>query len=124
MRQCQDCIHKAVCKIEIRPSEFMSFKCSYFKDQNVFFELPKTLKKGSKLYYFFDDLLSGRAQICRLPDIVTAIMREGFYASPRTNSDGTFNPDSDQFYYWDSIGTEYFLTREEAEQALKEWKGE
>ena len=79
-----------------------------------------SVKKGTKLYYHCYDRVENGRHLCEVPDIVTAVMNEGFFVSPRTNSDGTFKPDEDQFYKWSAIGKEYFLTMKDAEQSMKE----
>jgi hypothetical protein len=118
MSTCKDCIHyKGFCDRKTIPTTSI---CRFFKDRSKFIELPNALKKGDKLYYICEDTIEGKDAVGELPDIVTAVMAEGFFTSPRTNSDGTFYPNRDQFYYWGAIGDEYFLTKEEAKQALKE----
>ena len=83
-------------------------------------KFPFSLKKGSKLYYHCYDRVENRRHLCEIPDVVTAVMSEGFFVSPKTNSDGVFKPDEDQFYYWSAIGEEYFLTIQDAEKSMKE----
>lgn len=135
MAICKNCVHFEVCKMHyqqkceltyesekevrraMRKAEKGSSTCEHFKDSSKFIELPMNVKRGDKLWYFSEDRFEDK-HVCELPDTVTAVMKEGFFVSTRINKD-LFDITTNEFYEWSAIGTEYFLTKEEAEHALK-----
>ena len=102
--KCKDCIHfdrcKGLYKFD-RLQKAVSKGCSYFKDRSRFVELP--IKPGEKIYYFDT---AGR--------IYKSTVNRLVYAATG------FLIDSDVMFNSNLIGARFFLTREEAEQALKE----
>ena len=125
---CKDCIHYELCQFFDGKYESPS-DCDFFKDRSRFVELP--CKVGDTVWFILTDLddidlkdytvTAGRCAINN-GDIVTEIGTSGFwyqaiYDDGRTK---TFNPSNDDFCEWDELGKTVFLTREEAEQALKE----
>ena len=106
--ECKNCIHSDVC---IYPCGLKDFK-----DRSRFVELPYSLSEGDKLKYIFTDE-NNEIRIGDDWEVVTKICKDGFFVTGRINSDGTYQA-GDCFYPWSAIGTEYFLTKEEAEQAL------
>lgn len=113
MARCDKCIHCDVCFTVLDAAE-----CKNFKDRSRFVELPFPISGGTKLRYIFKDE-TGELIIGEDYEVVTRVCKDGFYVSGRFDSDGTYRQ-GDDFYPWGAIGTEYFFTLEEAEQALKE----
>ncbi len=107
---CKDCIHYEACKnlYETHGDGLSgdSYVCDYFKDRSRFVELP--CKVGDKIYFVFD-YRNGETEIKEVIVTYYKIQPDGFKVSTNwgyfTNSD---------------LGVDVFLTREEAEQALKE----
>lgn len=125
MAMCKDCVHVDVCReyvmglaaarcVELNEAEIeqvlVSDDCEHFKDRSRFVELP--CKVGDKVYVIED--IAGEAKI--IQDVVETI-GIGYYADginiyqfDGIKTDG----------YFEDFGKTVFLTREEAEQALKE----
>lgn len=120
MASCNDCLHVKICqKTRIMdPTHNYAIECNDFKDRSRFVELPYSLSEGDKLKYIFTDE-NNEIRIGDDWEVVTKICKDGFFVTGRLNSDGTYQA-GDCFYPWSAIGTEYFLTKEAAEQALKE----
>ena len=104
MASCKECIHfdrcKGLYKFD-RLQKAVSKGCSYFTDRSRFVELP--IKPGEKIYYFDT---AGR--------IYKSTVNRLVYAATG------FLIDSDVMFNSNLIGARFFLTREAAEQALKE----
>lgn len=120
MASCKDCIHSECCFMQYGKTNALKWQselgCKNFKDRSRFVELPYSLSEGDKLKYIFTDE-NNEIRIGDDWEVVTKICKDGFFVTGRLNSDGTYQA-GDCFYPWSAIGTEYFLTREEAEQAL------
>ena len=117
MASCKECIHfdrcKGLYKFD-RLQKAVSKGCSYFKDRSRFVELP--CRVGDKVYFnnvhlryarviaIYIDASGGMFDLDITTNIATATGYEHFI-----NKDYTF----------EDIGRRLFLTREEAEQALK-----
>ena len=111
---CKNCIKEDVCKIAEdfykKPVYRMYIEdCDYFKDSNKFVELP--CKVGDKVYYFFSDSNYKKYEVCKIVGFQIDKYRKAFKIE----------------LCWDKclvdtefLGEKIFLTREEAEQALKE----
>ena len=114
MATCKDCLHVEVCKFKdlpaplsdsyIRESECIEKRCGNFKDRSRFVELP--CKVGDIVYCL---TLPEKRMVTRI--IVT---RYGL----RITVNDMFSFDMSQ------IGKTIFLTKEQAEQALKERENE
>jgi len=106
MASCKDCMHEEVCNyFDVDLNEEGAEKCVCFKDRNRFVELP--CKVGDTVYY-----ITGLSREYIKPAIVNEIV---------INSKGI----SELFVSNDTVKFEnsfdiFYLTREEAEQALKE----
>ena len=106
---CKDCLHAEVCgtfaiaseTFEISSPERTASSCNDFKDRSRFVELP--CRDGDTVYYF------------NHAGIIFSQRVLGFIV----NSVGIL-VDSDVMFDSNLIGNKFFLTREEAEQALKE----
>ena len=117
MASCKECIHfdrcKGLYKFD-RLQKAVSKGCSYFKDRSRFVELP--CRVGDKVYFnnvhlryarviaIYIDASGGMFDLDITTNIATATGYEHFI-----NKDYTF----------EDIGRRLFLTREEAEAALK-----
>ena len=106
MASCNDCIHFESCKnLYETHGEGLSgdsYVCDFFKDRSRFAELPRV---GDKVYELccinqFGDYKIGESEI------------RGFIV----DTDGTA-------FDYELLGERFFLTHEEAEQALKERGG-
>ena len=116
---CNDCIHCEACISQVPrifwDSETFYDGCKYFKDKSRFIELP--CKVGDTVYSYDEDLyalLDYRINQITLSD-----------GAPTLYSGLCFNEDellSDIDFVELDIGKTVFLTREEAEKALKECK--
>ena len=114
MATCADCVHVDVCedltRYKLSPKraeELLSLlrekgkTCEHFKDRSRFAELP--VKPGEKVFYFDT---AGRIYESTVTQLVYGAT--GFLI------------DSDVMFNSNLIGERFFLTREAAEQALKE----
>ena len=110
---CKNCIKEDVCKIAEdfykKPVYGMYIEdCDYFKDSNKFVELP--CKVGDKVYYFSDSNYK-KYEVCKIVGFHIDKYRTAFkieLCGYKCIVDTEF------------LGEKIFLTREEAEQALKE----
>lgn len=108
---CKDCIHYEACHDmyyeehatrHFDPEKPNAEKeCGYFKDRSRFVEPP--VKPGEKIYYFDTAGHIYKSTVNRLVYAATG-----------------FLIDSDVMFNSNLIGARFFLTREEAEAALKE----
>ena len=108
---CKDCIHYEACHDmyyeehatrHFDPEKHNAEKeCGYFKDRSQFVELP--IKPSEKVFYFDTE---GRIYETTVTQLVYGA--SGFLI------------DSDVMFNSNLIGKRFFLTREAAEQALKE----
>ena len=107
MASCHDCVHVEVCgtfsilseDFEIASPERIASDCNCFKDRARFAELPRVGDKGYELCRInqFGDYKIGESEI------------RGFIV----DTDGTA-------FDYELLGKRFFLSLEEAEQALKE----
>lgn len=120
---CKNCIKADVCEIakefENNPVEGMFIGgCDYFKDRSKFIELP--CKVGDKVYFVYKDEIDENAIngfVISEPVKITEVGTRGFWTSEVSDEE---SDDMDDFTPWAWIGEEVFLTREEAERALRE----
>ena len=116
MPKCKDCVHVEVCKecvvglaavidVDLSMDELEAVlqcdDCENFKDRSRFVELP--IKPGEKIFYF--DTVG---------HIYESTVTQLVYGA------SGFLIDSDVMFNSNLIGERFFLTREAAEQALKE----
>ena len=116
MATCTDCVHFEVCISYLREAykrahlaspDLNSLRslrcddCEHFKDRSRFVELP--VKPGEKVYYFDTAGRIYKSTVTRLVYGTTKLLI-----------------DSDVMFDSNLIGERFFLTREEAEQTLKE----
>ena len=110
MGKCKDCVYVNVCELKrkhtctgtrIYDHENIEKLCLNFKDRSRFVELP--VKPGEKVFYFDT---AGRIYESTVTQLVYGAT--GFLI------------DSDVMFNSNLIGERFFLTREAAEQALKE----
>ena len=114
MASCKECIHCAVCDFDDDEIEY-TVLCSFFKDRSRFVELP--CKVGDTVYFnnvhlryakviaIYIDASGGMFDLDISTNIETVAGYEHFI-----NKDYTF----------EDIGKRLFLTKESADQALKE----
>lgn len=128
---CKDCVHFEACKniYEIHGDGLSeeSYGCEHFKDRSRFVELPQSVHLCDAVHFVLKGLdeidlqeyafTVGKNAVSDTVQFITEIGTYGFWVgeSPRE-----FAPDYDDFYYWYELGKTVFLSREEAEQALKE----
>lgn len=143
MASCKDCVHVEVCRFKdlpaplsdsyIRESECIEKRCGNFKDRSRFcgVALPYKIKPRDKVWYILEELSevdlkeyaikSGECAVGNEPDTVIEVGTLGFWVNQlSTRNKNYFVPDDCDFISWDEIGKSYFLSKEEAEQALKE----
>ena len=113
---CKNCIKEDVCKIAEdfykQPVYGMCIEdCDYFKDRNRFVELP--CKVGDTIYEITERKRNGKWNKVIVERVVNGIEigRGGFMTIRSGTTITAFLPD---------LGETVFLTREEAEQALRE----
>ena len=105
---CKECIHNDICDLQKIIIENRD-SCKHFKDSNKFVELP--CKVGDKVYYFFSDSNYKKYEVCKIVGFHIDKYRTAFkieLCGYKCLVDTEF------------LGEKIFLTREEAEQALKE----
>ena len=103
---CKECMHYDICLIRDELSDGESevvsvLECERFKDRSRFVELP--IKPGEKIFYYDT---AGHIYESTVTQLVYGA--SGFLI------------DSDVMFNSNLIGKRFFLTREAAEQALKE----
>lgn len=109
MATCKECLHVEVCKFKdlpaplsdsyIRESECIEKRCGNFKDRSRFVELPKV---GETVY--------GLVKINTFGD----------YRLQELKATGRIVDTNGVAFEVDLIGKRFFLTKEQAKQALKE----
>lgn len=143
MPKCRDCLHWEVCFEYLRA--FWGYKarfrspivnasadrCIFYKGRSRFVELPCLIKPRDKVWYILEGLSevdlkeyaikSGECAVGNEPDTVIEVGTLGFWVNQlsKRNENCPF-PDYCDFISWDEIGKSYFLSKEEAEQSLKE----
>lgn len=110
MASCKDCLHEKVCDYYAGDlNEEGAEKCVCFKDRNRFVELP--CKVGDKVYYFFSDSNYKKYEVCEIV---------GFHIDKYRTAFQIELCGYKCFVDTEFLGEKIFLTREEAEKALKE----
>ena len=149
MATCAECVHVEVCRFYINSlleagAEHMSEDlqqelaeclngdvCEQFLARDRMAALPYPVKPGDELWYILDGLgeidlkdyqtTGGDCAVGDEPDIVFDVSTRGFWISGLGKRDAEAVSFEDCFLVsWDEIGKFYFLSREEAEEALKE----
>lgn len=129
MTSCNDCLHVKICQKTriIYPTHNYAIECNDFKDRYRFVELPQSVHLCDAVHFVLKDLdeidlqeytfTVGKNAVSDTVQFITEIGTYGFWVgeSPRE-----FAPDYDDFYYWYELGETVFLSREKAEQFLKE----
>ena len=148
-KECTDCVHYELClhqekfliehnrKDLIRRYGFGLSEpeiCCNFRDRSRFVELPYPLKPRDKVWYILEglgeidlknyDIKSGDCAVGNVPDTVIEVGTWGFWVNQLSERNEDYLvPDDCDFISWGEIGKTYFLTKEAAEQALKEREG-
>jgi len=111
----------------MRESNNVEHECLSFKCRSRFVELPQSVHLCDAVHFVLKGLdeidlqdytfTVGKNAVSDTVQFITEIGTYGFWVgeSPRE-----FAPDYDDFYYWYELGETVFLSREAAEQALKE----
>ena len=101
--ECKSCLYYEICNVIglVGTESTENIKCVRYKDRSRFVELP--IKPGEKVFYFDTE---GRIYETTVTQLVYGA--SGFLI------------DSDVMFNSNLIGKRFFLTREAAEQALKE----
>lgn len=143
MATCADCVHVEVCcekylhvvvGMNITPRfkyERIEQECEYFKDRARFVELLYPIKPHDKVWYILEglseidlkdyEITKGDCAVGNNPDTVIEVGTFGFWVNQLSERNEDYLvPDDCDFISWDEIGKSYFLTKEAAEQALKE----
>ncbi len=126
-KKCGDCIHYGVCEPYTSPNEsFPEVKggCPAFKDKSRYIELPCAV--GDTLWVVWS--LTKSSQKGVYPVVAYALRYDNKKNNMRVCVEGKFKIDGYGGYYhhyyrgtfsWDNVGKTVFLTKEDAEQALK-----
>ena len=114
MPTCNDCIHLSVCE-KYRGIDFLKERCFYFKDRSKFVELQ--CKPGDVVYHYCEEL----HEILEYTIYCVNVFRENAI----TYRADAYDEENDEAlseigFEAEDIGRDVFLTRKEAEQALKE----
>ena len=114
MSTCKDCLHSEIC-----PWDCDSVVCERFKDKSKFVELP--CKVGDTVYFFCDTFGVVLPYFVETLNISYYEKNLNYYSYEAncTNVEENELLDSIDFDIED-IGESVFLTKEEAEKALKE----
>lgn len=108
MATCKECLHFEVCQFHIDEETKMTVnECMHFKDKSKFVEVP--CKVGDTVYFLCRNLETYEWYICE-KEIYSINVYDNsifFYISPIC------------FFVEMEIGVRLFLTKEEAEKALK-----
>lgn len=113
MASCKDCLHYEVCQFHIDEETKLTVnECEHFKDRNRFVELP--CRVGSIVYII---PTTGN----RLKEVTKAKCISFLIGGVSNTSNLLFCGTSKSYFAgFDRFGKTVFLTREEAEKALKE----
>lgn len=117
MAKCENCYHKDVC-IGRPDVEEYGCKCEDYKDKSLMIELP--CKVGDTVYAFCEML--GVILEYKVVGIGITEIAMQYEAYAYTKEEDILIDNID--YETDDIGKTIFLTREEAEKALKEYENE
>lgn len=105
---CKDCMHYDVCdKQKITNHTISKSVCKHFKDKSLFIELPMTLGQICYAPYNYKN----EVEECRVSSLTQKA--DGSWKIRLTHNHSVFEIRADE------IGKTVFLTREEAERALK-----
>lgn len=121
MASCKDCIHEKVCNyFDGDLNEEGAEKCVYFKDLSRFVELP--CKVGNTLYMFNRNKSNIQEMMLDKPEIRCHCVKDDEFSCCMPICNDKENGICAYRFHFDfsEIGKTIFLTREEAEQALKE----
>lgn len=142
MASCKNCLYVEVCReyvmgiaaargVELNVAEIEQVlvcdDCENFKDRSRFVELPQSVHLCDAVHFVLKGLdendlqeytfTVGKNAVSDTVQFITEIGTYGFWVgdSPRELA-----PGYDDFYHWYELGETVFLSREAAEQALKE----
>lgn len=121
MANCKDCMHNEACSVFAGDlGEDGAEKCVCFKDRNRFVELP--CKVGNTLYMLNRNKSNIQEMTLDKPDIRCHCIKDDEFACCMPICNDKENGICAYRFHLDfsEIGKTVFLTREEAEKALKE----
>jgi hypothetical protein len=137
MMTCKDCYHYDVCKFYNKnlPEEYdpIEWQCDNFKNKSLVVELPCRIKVGQTVYV----ILCDNNNIYKISKMEIKIIKPFGSVDYITTNNNDVNDSGiktpfvwnmfliDDFYYFykfsfNDVGTKIFLTKEEAEEKLKE----
>ena len=125
MASCKDCVHVEVCgtfsilseDFEIASPERIASDCNCFKDRSRFVELP--CKVGDKVY--LDNLHIKYADVIGIYiDAFGGVFDLRIYTNIQLANGFGYKYFISKDYTFEDIGKRLFLTKESAEQAVKE----
>lgn len=115
MLTCKDCLHDDICPKAFASLETGAEDCNDFKDRSKFVELQ--CKPGDIVYHYCDEL----HEILEYTIYCVNVFREnGITYHSESYDEENDEALSEIGFEPEDIGRDVFLTREEAEQALKE----
>lgn len=115
MASCKDCLSYDVCQFHIDEVTKMTVnECRYFKDRNRFVELP--CKVGDKVYFIKHFFNYAKQPMCGTVCMIRTFTGKESWTFGVIMDGSTI----DRHFVSNDIGKTVFLTKEEAEQALKE----
>lgn len=118
-------------KKELNQDDADKGACDHFWDRARFVELPYPIKPHDKVWYILEglseidlkdyEITKGDCAVGNNPDTVIEVGTFGFWVNQLSERNEDYLvPDDCDFISWDEIGKSYFLTKEAAEQVLKE----
>lgn len=111
---CKKCIHYVVCEAHLKLNDIPLELCGLFKDKSRFIELPCNV--GDTVYEFYKPV--NQIIPYEIEDVHIDKEQTRYFA---TAFDIDYNKYLDEIdFNEDEIGKTVFLTKEEAEKALKE----
>ena len=119
MKSCKDCVHYDVCIYVEMDAERVEELCDKFKDKSKFIEIPFNI--GDTVYVItnIDGIKSNGKEIIECEISNMSFKQDGktivYSCRGRYSSLGYYSGN----FVFNSIGKTVFLTREEAEEALK-----
>jgi hypothetical protein len=110
MSKCENCIHNVICSADayFKSIEDCEKHCCHFKDKSLFVELPMVLGQICYAPYNYKN----EVEECRVSSLTQKA--DGSWKIRLTHNHSVFEIRVDE------IGKTVFLTKEEAEKALKE----
>ena len=119
MTDCKNCLHYEVCGYTLNSKTI--YECDYFTDESRIIELP--CKVGDYVYSIVlrrGWYLSSKDSLPKVRVVFVGLTNPNYMGGGYFEA--LYEDNETQTFYFSDIGELVFLTREEAEQALKEIK--